>query len=393
MSSASKRILFIVKTREYGGAEKHLQELIRRIENPDVRVTLLCYGADFYSKFFEHQLNVRVLAKPGGEPGGFMAYWIALVKAWSDTIVLVKGWSEEFAFHTYAAARLSGARKLVAIEHLLADHVPSEAIGESLSAAFRSMFGWRRRFLLKKRLQALLCTSTICVSNGVRKRLVDQYRFPPHKTITILNGVDLKRFSPDAARRRQVRASRGVSDADVILVCACRLSPRKRVDVLLEGLNNLPKDLSSWKCWIIGSGPIESELRAQCTHLQMDGQVQFLGFQEDISPFLKAADIYVSTSDKEGFGLSLVEAMGCELPCIATDIPGHDEIIQHGVNGFLISTGSPQRVAEAAMSLIQSQELRLRMGAQARKRAEQHFDLEVCMAKIRSVVQGQDECR
>lgn len=393
MPSASKRILFIVKTREYGGAEKHLQELVRRIENPDVRVTVLCYGTDFYSKFFEHQLNVTVLARPGGEPGGFMAYWIALVKVWSHTIVLVKGWSEEFAFHTYAAARLSGARKLVAIEHLLADHVPSEPIGKSLSAAFRSMFGWRRRFLLKKRLQALLCTSTICVSNGVRKRLVDHYRFPPHKTITILNGVDLKRFSPDAARRRQVRASRGVSDTEVILVCACRLAPRKRVDVLLEGLNNLPKDLSSWKCWIIGSGPIESELRAQCTRLQMDGQVQFLGFQEDISPFLKAADIYVSTSDKEGFGLSLVEAMGCELPCIATDIPGHDEIIQHGVSGFLIPTGAPQRVAEAAMSLIRSQELRLRMGVQARKRAERHFDLDICMAQIRSVVQGQGECR
>jgi glycosyltransferase EpsD len=162
------------------------------------------------------------------------------------------------------------------------------------------------------------------------------------------------------------------------------------VDVLLDGLDKIPKGMYAWKCWIIGSGLMESVLRTQCARLGLDRHVHFLGFKGDISPYLRAADIYVSTSEKEGFGLSLVEAMGCQLPCIATDIPGHDEIIQHGVNGLLIPTGSPQRVAEAAMSLFTDPDLRLRMGQEARKLVEQHFDLEQCMASIRSVVLGQD---
>jgi glycosyltransferase involved in cell wall biosynthesis len=390
MSSISKRIVFVIKTLQYGGAEKHLQELIRRIENPAIRVTILCYGTDFYTKFFNDQPNVRVIAKQGGEPRGFLAYWSALLSARPDTVVLVKGWSEDFAIHTYASARLSGARHVVAIEHLLAEPVPPQVVGRGVSAAFRNTWGWRGRFLFKKRLEGRLCTRIICVSDGVRKRLVDEYRFPPSKTITILNGVDLKRFSPDAVKRRQFRASQGVRDDDVVLVCACRLSPRKRVDVLLDGLDKIPKGMYAWQCWIIGNGLLESELRTQCARLGLDRHVHFLGFKGDISPYLRAADIYVSTSEKEGFGLSLVEAMGCQLPCIATNIPGHDEIIQHGVNGLLIPTGSPQRVAEAAMSLFRDPDLRLRMGQEARKRVEQHFDLEQCMASIRSVVLGQD---
>lgn len=383
------RILFVAKTREYGGAERHLQDLIRSLEDPTINATVLCYGPDFHSKCFEAQSNVCVVANEGAEPQGLFGYWLTFVKARPDTIVLVKGWSEEFSLQAYVAARLSGAKRLVAIEHLLADRAPPKTPGHGFRWYLVKVFGWRRRFLLSKRLQGLFCTTTICVSQAVRNRLIEDYRYPKHKTVTILNGVDLERFRIEhAAIRQDFRANFGAGFEEAVLVCASRLSARKRIDLLLEALVKVAKDQSAWKCWILGSGPLEQELRAQTSRLGLDDQVRFFGFQEDIAPFLKAGDIYMSSSDKEGFGLSLAEAMACKLPCVATDIPGHNEVVVHGYNGLLVPRGSSEQLAEAITRLLGDREERSRMGENGRKRAEECFDINKSMARIGSILLG-----
>ena len=383
------RILFVAKTPEYGGAERHLQDLIQRLQDPTIDSTVLCYGPDFYSKFFEGQSHIYVEANEGAEPQSLFGFWLTFVKARPDTIVLVKGWSEEFPLHAYLAARISGAKRLIAIEHLLADPAPQEVPGHGLRWYLVKVFGWRRRFLLSKRLQGLFCTRTICVSQAVRNRLIEDYHYPEHKTVTILNGVDLKRFSAgNSVNRQKVRDSFGVRSDETLLVCASRLSTRKRIDLLLEALAKVAKDQSAWKCWIFGGGPLEQELRAQTSRLGLDDQVRFFGFQEDIAPFLKAGDIYISSSDKEGFGLSLAEAMACKLPCIATDIPGHNEVVVHGYNGLLVPRGSPEQLAEAITRLLGSPKERSSFGWNGRKRVEECFDINKSMARIGSVLLG-----
>jgi glycosyltransferase involved in cell wall biosynthesis len=381
------RILFVAKTREYGGTERHLEELIQRLQDPAIHSTIRCYGPDFYSKRFEVQPNVSVVEET--EPQSLLRYWLSFVKARPDTIVLVKGWSEEFPLRTYMAARLSGAKRLVAIEHLLADSAPPDEPGHGFRSYLRKVFGWRRRFLFVKRLQGLFCTATICVSQAVRNRLIEDYRYPTHNTVAILNGVDLKRFNAERpAVRQNFRDGFGVRSDEAVLVCASRLSERKRIDVLLEALAKVAKDRSDWKCWILGGGPLEQELRAQTSRLGLDGQVRFFGFQEDIASFLKAGDIYVSSSEKEGFGLSLVEAMACKLPCIATDIPGHDEVVVHGYSGWLVPRGASERLAESITRLLGDREERSRMGENGRARVEEYFDINESMAKIGSVLLG-----
>lgn len=383
------RILFVAKTREYGGAERHLQDLIRRLDDPTSNVTVLCYGSDFYSKFLKNQPNVCVIAKERAEPQSLFAYWLTFVKARPDTIVLVKGWSEEFSLRIYLAARVSGAKRFIAIEHLEADSAPQEVPGHGFKRYLGKVFGWRRRFLLKKRLQGTLCTSTICVSRATRDRLIHDYHYPEHKTVTISNGVDLKRFTAGNSENRQkFRDSFGVRSDEAVLVCASRLSDRKRIDVFLEALAKVAKDQSAWKCWILGGGPLEQELRAQTSRLGLDGQIRFFGFQEDIGPFLKASDIYVSSSDKEGFSLSLLEAMACKLPCVATDIPGHNEVVVHGYNGLLVPRRSPEQLAEAITRLLGSPEERSSFGGNGRKRVEECCDIDKSMARIGSIMLG-----
>jgi glycosyltransferase involved in cell wall biosynthesis len=306
-----------------------------------------------------------------------------------DTVVLVKGWSEEFALHTYIAIKAAGAKRLVALEHLTPEPPPALARVDGFLGSLRGLLGWRNRFMLKKRLQGMLCSTTICVSEGIRARLVHEYAYADAKTVVIRNGVDLKRFTaPHPERRNEIRTSFGVKNEEIVLLCTSRLAARKRLDVLLQGLKSIPVNRFAWQCWIVGSGPVESDLRVLASSLGLQRRVKFFGFQGDTVPFLNAADIYVTTSEKEGFPLSLVEAMGCKLPCIATNIPGHDEIVQHGSNGFLIPPGSPQHLADAVISLAQSSDLRHRMGEAARKWVEQHCDIEECMARIRSVVQA-----
>jgi glycosyltransferase involved in cell wall biosynthesis len=111
-----------------------------------------------------------------------------------------------------------------------------------------------------------------------------------------------------------------------------------------------------------------------------------VGFNEDVRPFLEASDVFVSPSDQEGFGLSLVEAMAYSLPCVASNIGGHNEIVVQEDTGFLVKPGSVEELAQAIKYLIIHREERCRMGRNGRRRVQERFDLETSMEAIKNVL-------
>jgi len=381
------RILFVTRTTVYGGTEKHLVDLIQRLNTPDFDITILCFGTDVFSPYLGGQSNVVVSCRGPMRSISVLTSWKAFRGARPDRIVFINGWLGLFPWHAYLAARLSGAAGVFAIEHLTADPAPPKVEGAGVRNCLRRFLGWQARTMWKFRFPGLLASRTICVSNAVRDQLVTHYGYPERKTITVLNGVNLAYYgSPSLDQSHPMTGSGIAKCSDPMILCIGNLWRQKRVDILLDALALVAKGNLPWRCTIVGTGPLESDLRAQAASLGLGDVVQFVGRAEDVRPYLSAADLFVLSSENEGLPLVLGEAMAYGIPCIATDVGGNKEIIVHGQTGLLVKAGVPEELADAIEHLLARPEERRRMGANAYQRVHEHFNIEHSMNRLKQIL-------
>jgi glycosyltransferase involved in cell wall biosynthesis len=385
-----KRVLFVTKSDvSIGGTEKHLTDLILSLDCSKVEPVILCYGQDPYSEALKerHCLPIEILH--GANPANFASVWRAFVRIRPQIIVFVNGQLGEFHWCAYLAARLSGVSRAVAIEHLIAD-LPAHLRPEnpaSRRSILRRAFD-QARLLTTSRMGGLLCSATICVSDAVRERLVKHYKYPERKTITIRNGVDLRTFGVGRNTENGIRQKLSISPSDTVILCLTRFVPQKRVDVLLQAMSRIVPEHPSCTCIIVGTGQLETKLRALSEELGLGTRVRFVGHADDVRPYLEAGDILVLPSQKEGLPLTLLEAMAASLPCIATDAGGNKEAVLHDHSGLIVPPGCAEELAEAIKYLIVHPAERMRMARNARQRAIEFFDIENSMAKVRAVILG-----
>ncbi len=140
------------------------------------------------------------------------------------------------------------------------------------------------------------------------------------------------------------------------LVIASRLVKYKRVDLLLEALSLLSKKNIPFHATVTGAGPEENKLKQKAVKLGIDKNLTWLGFVENHSELLRhisAADLYLSASEIEGFGITTIEAAGCGTPFVAADIPAVRFATQKGTGGILFEKGNAAACAEAVETLLQ----------------------------------------
>jgi glycosyltransferase involved in cell wall biosynthesis len=377
-----KAILFVTKTREFGGAEKHLLDLIDRLIGGEVRLSILCLETDFYTERL-NQNQVDIINLKSGLHS-FWDWYQVFRRIRPDVVVFVRAVPWCYAWYTPVAAWLARIPRRVSIAHLPPPSVPAKVVGWSIPNIVRRFRRTRR--LLAWRVSAFFEDAIICVSDAIRDTLIQDYRFPANKTITIRNGVSLSQFDRCEDKGRDMRTRLGLGPQDFLLVCVARLSEQKRIDILLQAMARVLQDGGCRKCIIVGDGPLREELAEQALALGLSDSVIFEGFREDVGPYLTAASAFVLTSDREGFPLSILEAMACGLPCIVTRVGGNSELVIHGVNGLIVSPGSIDEVADAISYLATHPQERAQMSGMAQSRVRQEFDIENQMAQLRRAI-------
>src|SRR5690606_15703777 len=165
----------------------------------------------------------------------------------------------------------------------------------------------------------------------------------------------------------------GFTDEHILLVSVGRLVARKNIGQLIDTVKALADDRV--QLLIIGAGPEEENLRARAAEQEVTDSVHFLGYVDDAEKFrvLNMADIFVSSSRHEGFGINLLEAMACGLPIVCYDYGGQTDFLEHEVNGYLIPVGDIEQFTEHCQNLVESQELRLRFGQKNKQAIETYF--------------------
>lgn len=154
------------------------------------------------------------------------------------------------------------------------------------------------------------------------------------------------------------RQSYGLPQNDILLVTVGRLISRKANMQLIDVMQKISAE--NVKLIIVGAGPEESLLKKECAIRNFNNKIIFMGNleEDEKNRILKISDIYVSTSQHEGFGLVFLEAMHCGLPIVCYDNGGHTEFLENEKTGFLVALGDKDKFRNACTVLIESSDLR-----------------------------------
>jgi len=169
------------------------------------------------------------------------------------------------------------------------------------------------------------------------------------------------------------RADYGLEDADVLLVTVGRLVARKGLDQLLDIIAGLRERRA--KLLIIGTGPEQTSLEEKTRALGLEDHVRFLGGLSDQEKFdvLGMSDLYVSSSQHEGFGLVFLEGMAAGLPVVCYDHGGQTDFLTDGQTGFLVPLNDREKLANCIQELVIDRTLRQKIAAVNRQQVERYF--------------------
>ena len=186
-------------------------------------------------------------------------------------------------------------------------------------------------------------------------------------------GVDLGKYKKDDKARYQKRRELNIDEDQIVLLSIGEINKNKNQKQVVEAISLLPVDIKHKIVYIIaGKGEQEREVKKLTTKYDLDKQVVFLGYSEDIPSLINAADIILSTSYREGLPKNVMEAMASEKSVVGTDVRGNRDLIKQGETGLLISVGDYIATADAITKLITDKELFLDIEKTAKEYVEQY---------------------
>ncbi len=205
-------------------------------------------------------------------------------------------------------------------------------------------------------------------SDSIKEYIITHEKVAPDKITVIYNGIT------PAKSEGTLPEVFSKNSADVWLVIVANLKPVKRVDLLLTALQKLKtKDLPlTVHAVVLGEGGERENLHTLCQELGLAQYVHFEGSVEDVSAYLRRADIGILCSDKEGLSNAILEYMSHGLPVVATRVGGNPELVTEDT-GLCVPADDPQALAEAIARLAIEKELRKEMGRNALQRIQNDF--------------------
>jgi glycosyltransferase involved in cell wall biosynthesis len=215
-------------------------------------------------------------------------------------------------------------------------------------------WNWRRNLGMGiERRSSFLTRRYFAVSEAVGRMLREDLHIRPDRSRVIPNWPPQPTESHDAAPLPPCGFP--------TLMNVARLRKQKRQDILIEAFREVRRRFPEAVLWIAGEGPEESILRA----FAGDG-VQFLGYRRDVPRLLRAADLFVLSSDWEGMPLAVLEAMNEGVPVVSTDVAGIADLIQHGVSGRVVPRRNSAALAEEIIQCLNAPDQARAMGAKGK---------------------------
>ncbi|MCR6629395.1 MAG: glycosyltransferase [Magnetospirillum sp.] len=362
------RILHVITTINRGGAENHLNDLVHAQRAAGHEVAVAYLKGDGYWAESLAAIGVPTYALGLGYYGDVrpVAKLAALIRRLSPAVLHAHMPPAE----VYSRLALALARRKC--RYIVSKH-NDEPFHHGIGQAWMARWAARR------------ADGIIAISGAVARFLRTQ-GLPADKIRQVHYGLDPIPYGQVAAAQVEaVRQEWGIARGTMVVGSVGRLVPQKAMHVLLQGFAQFADAaILPTRLVIVGTGPLEGELRLEARKLGIEDRVVWAGFRTDIAAVMAAFDVFVLTSAWEGFGLVLLEAMAANRPIVASRISAIPEIVAEGESGFLVDSGAAGQVA-AALAKLADADLRERMGQAGHRRLGQHFSIGRMMAATDAV--------
>lgn len=361
------RVMRVIARLNMGGPALHVSYLAAGLKERGYETTLvsgtLAHGESSMA-FVADRLGVRVV--PLVELSREISPIRDVVAAWKLARLLRD--ERPHILHTHTAkagtigrlaALLAGGARPPIVVHTFHGHVLSGYFDPFRAGAFR----------LLERALAHVATALVAVSPEVRDELV-RFGVAPHaKFVVIRLGIELeKRVHAEPGLREESRRQLGVTPDRFLVGWVGRMTAVKRVDDVLLAIARLRELGMDAVLALVGDGPDRGGIERRAHELGIIKHCLFLGYQEEVAPYYAAFDTVVLPSANEGTPVSVIESLAAGCPVVATRVGGVPDVVQEGMDGFLVETGEIEGLAEQLAVLARDPELRRRMGEAGRER-------------------------
>lgn len=362
-----KTILHLIDTTGPGGAETVFISLLNELEGTDFRNVVVLRGEGWVAD------QVR---GAGIEPhfvdskGSFNLSYIRALRRLliEQDVDLIH--AHLLGSNVYGALLALISRKpMIATFHGAVDVASKERF---LHAKF-SIIGWG-------------ASAIVCVSKGLQEQLSQRSPLPSGKLSLIYNGVDPERFCEAPATG--LREELGLPPEAVLVVSIGNIRPAKGYEYLVDAAVEMAA-LDPQKHFVVVGhqrASLFNELNERISGASKRPNIHWLGFRPDVESILRQADVFLLPSVSEGFSISTVEAMMCEVPIVATRSGGPEEILLDGETGLLVPIREPKAIVKA-IERLEDPHFRAGLTRNARKEALERFSLKSMLSAYKALYQ------
>lgn len=343
-----------------GGAQTHVMDLTKGLIEKDHEVIVISYGTSALTEQLQ-QLNIQYIEIPSLtvpiHPFKDFRTFIHLKK------ILQQVNPDLLAIHS---------SKVGIIGRLAGAYLKIPTVFTAHSWAFSGIeSSWKKQIFIKiERFVGLLSKGIITVSQYNLEEAI-QYKIARKVDKTMIhNGIVDTITSTNRARNK---------DSPIHLVMVARFAPPKNHRLLLDALKQV--SYRSWKLTLVGGGPLLQDIQLYAKTCQLDKQITFTGESTDVEAILQSADVFLLISTSEGLPISIIEAMRASLPTIASHVGGINELIDDSSTGFLVDKTDITQLTKRLELIINDDNLRRKLGINARNKFLQQFALEQMVDK------------
>ena len=350
-------IVHVIYRLAVGGLENGLVNLINNMPREKYRHVIIC--ADTYTDFRNriHRNDVEVYAlnkKPGND---FFAYWRLwrLLRRLEPDIVHTRNLG---TIEYVLPAKLAGVKYCVHGEH-----------GRDMT----DIDGTNTKYIKLRQFYSWFINHFIAVSKDLEQWLNKIVSIEKSKISQIYNGVNITRFG--------TKTYRDINDeknklSKFVIGSVGRLQAEKDQSTLVKAFEIFQQKYSNAELHLVGDGPDRGVLEDLVTSLGLMDKVVFHGRCDNVPQLMSMLDVFVLPSLGEGVSNTILEAMSCGLPVIATNVGGNPELVEDGVTGYLVDAASPVAIAQALKKYVDHARSITLHGSAGRMSVEKKFSME-----------------
>ena len=340
------RVMFLLTSMPIGGAETLLVNLVRRLDrnriepligcmkHKDVLGEMLAKEIPVFSDLIGHKFDVAVLGRLKR----------IFIEQNVDALITIGAGDKMFW------GRLAAKRAKVPV----------------ILSALHST-GWPDGVGRLNRMLTRITDGFIAVAQQHAEYQVEQEKFPKEKVFLIPNGIDTDKFVFSPKSRQQWRVHLGIDAEAPVVGIVAALRPEKNHDLFLESARLVSSQLTQAQFVIAGDGPERQRLGALAREKGIEDRVHFIGSTQDVVGVLSMVDMFGLSSHNEASPVSIMEALSCQRPVVATDVGSIDESVLQGKTGFLVPRDDAQAMSERWLEILGDPSLAQQLGQQGRE--------------------------